>query len=172
MPLAAHAGLNSQTLLLLLLPLPLQAAQALSDMQACELEVRSAVAGEAASASSSMAGMQGLSALDREAIMEAMGQTEPQQQQQQQIPQGPKQQLPPSPVRSSPAYSASPPKRQGLTPLTQPQAGPSRYGGAQPSGHFSHPPPPPARQQAVKPPPQHVALINAFTAHERGRQRK
>jgi hypothetical protein len=123
-------------------------------MQACELEVRSAAADEAAAASSSMAGMQGLSALDRKAVMEAMGQAEP---------QGPKQQLPLSPVRSSPAFSTSPPRHQGLT--AQAQAGPSHYGGAQPGGYYGYPPPPPPpRQQAVPPPPEHVEIVDAFIA--------
>lgn len=144
-------------------------------MQACELEVRSAAADEAAASSSGMAGMHGLSAADRKAIMEAMGQCEPQQQQEEarQIPQAAKhqqQQQSTSPVRSSPVHSTSPPRRQGLTP--QAQAGPSRYSSAQPGSYYGCPPPPPPRQQAVQPPPLHVALVDAFAARETARQAK
>lgn len=125
-----------------------------------------AVAGTAASDSSSLANLEGLSEADKRAILEAMGELPSQPQQQQQaraIPQAPKrQQLSVSPLRGTPVPSSSPPQRQPRPASAH--VGPSTHHVAQPGGYGSFIPPPP--------PPPRVAVVEAFVDMEARRADK
>lgn len=168
----------------------LQAAQAVSEMQARELEARtlasatssaaaaypsssmavdipSAAFGSTSSAavggpgSPSLAGMEGLSEADQLAILTAMGEFEPADQQQQL--QSPKQQLSVSPVRSSPVLTRSPPKRpHPHTSMVLP--GPTYHHNLPGTANHYHPAPPP--------PPPRAAVVNALIDVETRRAAK